>query len=360
MKADSTLRFTVFRVLLGLYVAVHAFALVPYAEELFGPGGMLPDPALNPAFGVFPNPLFLPQAQAAGVATAFCAALGALGLMLAAGLGRRPVALLLWFGWACLFHRNVLIANPSLPYVGFLLLVCAVVPGRVPVVPAVLREGGWLLLAAGYTASGLHKLGAPSWLDGTALTHVLQLPLARPEGLSLLLRDAPPQLMALATWAVLALEVLSLPLALWRPARRPVFFALVAMHVGILLTVDFADLTLGMLLAHVFAWDAVAGRAAPTPSAKVQPSFPTLIRLREPGVDAGASDGAAAALPGAAGLARGLPFLSEAAAGAAAGPEAGAAGVTGGAASRSARARSCIGRSLSGFGRLRARTAPAE
>jgi hypothetical protein len=48
-----------------------------------------------------------------------------------------------------------------------------------------------------------------------------------------------------------------------RPTRRPVFFALVAMHVGILLTVDFADLTLGMLLAHLFAWDAVAGRVQP-------------------------------------------------------------------------------------------------
>lgn len=278
MISASPLRFSLFRLCLGAYVAVHAFALVPYAEELFGPGGMLPDPALNPAFGVFPNPLFFETSP--GLATAFCAALGALGLLLAAGLGRRPVSLLLWFGWACLFHRNVLTANPSLPYVGFLLLVCAVVPEGEPLslrpgrrrtglgfaVPPVLLEGGWLLLAAGYTASGLHKLGAPSWVDGTALGHVLNLPLARPEGLSLLLRDAPPQLMALATWAVLALEVLSLPLALWRPARRPVFFALVAMHVGILLTVDFADLTLGMLLAHVFAWDAVASEHTPHPA----------------------------------------------------------------------------------------------
>jgi len=258
MKALSARRFTLFRVLLGIYVAVHAFGLVPYAEELFGPGGMLPDPALNPAFGVFPNPLFLAHAQAPGVATAFCAALGALGLLLAADVGRRPVALLLWFGWACLFHRNVLIANPSLPYVGFLLLMCAVIPGRTPAVPTALREGAWLLLAAGYTVSGLHKLGAPSWLDGSALGHVLQLPIARPEGLALVLREAPPELLTLSTWVVMALEVLALPLALWRPARRPLFFALVAMHVGILLTVDFADLTLGMLLAHVFAWDAVA------------------------------------------------------------------------------------------------------
>ena len=184
--------------------------------------------------------------------------------------GFEPVSLIANITW-------VLIANPSLPYVGFLLLVCAVVPAGEPfavrfgaearpkpafAVPTMLREGVWLLLAAGYTVSGLHKLTSPSWLDGSALGHVLDLPLARTGGVAEVLRSAPDGPLMAATWAVLALEIAALPLAFSRRTRRPVFFALVAMHLGILVTVDFADLTAGMLVAHVFAWDAVAGPLA--------------------------------------------------------------------------------------------------
>jgi hypothetical protein len=275
MKTDRSHRFAFARLVLGLYVAVHGFALVPSAEEVFGPAGMLPDAAALPTAGRFPNPLALPDLP--GLATGFCAALGVGGLLLAAGGARRPVALALWFVWACLWHRNPLIANPSLPYVGFLLLVCAVVPAGEPfavrfgaearpkpafAVPTMLREGVWLLLAAGYTVSGLHKLTSPSWLDGSALGHVLDLPLARTGGVAEVLRSAPDGPLMAATWAVLALEIAALPLAFSRRTRRPVFFALVAMHLGILVTVDFADLTAGMLVAHVFAWDAVAGPLA--------------------------------------------------------------------------------------------------
>ena len=98
------------------------------------------------------------------------------------------------------------------------------------------------------------KFGSASWLDGTALAAVLESPLARPN----LLRDwlvSQPALLVLGTYAVLGLELLATPLAVFRRFRPALWLALVAMHVGILLTVDFADLTIGMLMIHVVTFD---------------------------------------------------------------------------------------------------------
>ncbi|MDA0811718.1 MAG: hypothetical protein O3C21_04915 [Verrucomicrobia bacterium] len=58
----------------------------------------------------------------------------------------------------------------------------------------------------------------------------------------------------LCTWAALILEILFLPLALIRPTRGFAWAAMVAMHLGVLMLIDFANLTFGMLVVHVFTW----------------------------------------------------------------------------------------------------------
>lgn len=257
-------QFTVFRVVFGAYLAVHFFALAPYAPEVFGPAGMIPDPGLLPSAGVFPNPLNLLAADAALVAAV--ATLGVLAVAFAVGCARRIVALLLWFGWACLFHRNVFIANPSLPYVGWLLLACAVLPAGEPwsmwprrtMDGAVWRMhpwilgGAWLLLGAGYTFSGVHKAASESWQNGLAIKYVLELPTARDVWWKDLLLALPDLFHRANTWAALLLELVFLPLCLFRRTRPWVFLAMLAMHTGILLTVSIADLTMGMLVFHLF------------------------------------------------------------------------------------------------------------
>ena len=57
------------------------------------------------------------------------------------------------------------------------------------------------------------------------------------------------------TWAVLFIEMAFLPLALFKPTRKWIWLAMIVMHLGILLIVDFADLTLGMLMIHWFTFD---------------------------------------------------------------------------------------------------------
>jgi predicted DCC family thiol-disulfide oxidoreductase YuxK len=108
---------------------------------------------------------------------------------------------------------------------------------------------------AGYTYSGVVKLVSPSWVDGSALEHLLINPLARDSALRELLLAVPDPLLRLATWGALAAEVLALPLALWRRTRPLAWLATAAMQVGILTFVAFADLTAGMLLVHLFVFD---------------------------------------------------------------------------------------------------------
>ena len=84
---------------------------------------------------------------------------------------------------------------------------------------------------------------------------VLENPLARPGWLGALLLGLPEPVLRAATYGVLLLELLYAPLSLSRRLRPVLWVSLVSMHVGILWLVDFADLTLGMLLVHAYTFD---------------------------------------------------------------------------------------------------------
>lgn len=258
LRPVSPYHFTFFRVVLGLYIVVHFLMLMPYAEELWGPRGMIPEPALNLTGGMLP----LAWVNIEGAATGLVITMAVLGLALAIGWQRPTVSVLLWLGWASLFDRNNLIANPGIPYVGWLLLVCAVVPRGEPLsfggtregwhLPRVLYIGAWLLMAVGYTISGIDKWMAPSWRDGTAIVHLLENPLARDTWLREWMLSWPLGLHRAMTWSILAMEMLFLPLALFARTRIIAWGGMMLMHLGILCIVDFADLTIGMLMIHVF------------------------------------------------------------------------------------------------------------
>ena len=115
----SAQQFALFRIALGTDPAIHFAQLIPYGAELFSHRGMLADARINLTAGIFPNPLAHWDSPAC--VTVFLGALTILSLALALGVYRRSAAILLWFGWACLFNRNNLIINPSIPYIGLAL-----------------------------------------------------------------------------------------------------------------------------------------------------------------------------------------------------------------------------------------------
>lgn len=266
MNSYSPYQFALFRIILGTYLLIHFLLLIPYAAEIWSSIGLLPDASTNLTYGVFPNILYY-VSSATGV-TLYVGFLALLSVCFVIGFQRPLVSILLWYGWASLFDRNNLILNPGIPYVGWLLLVCAVIPRGEQLsisssnknkkwqMPGVLFFGAWALMAISYTISGFDKFLSPSWKDGTAIFHLLENPLARDYWLRDLMVQLPKGVLKINTWTVLFIEMAFLPLALFKATRKWIWLAMIMMHLGILLIVDFADLTLGMLMIHWFTFDA--------------------------------------------------------------------------------------------------------
>src|SRR6266404_1651987 len=261
-------QYSTFRILLGCYLLQHFLALLPWGGELFSNRGALARASASPLIHLFPNVLAIWDQP--GFVT-FLVVVGALSsAFLAVGLWDKPAAVALWYLWACLLGRNPLISNPALPFIGWILLLHAALPNA-PYgswaardrddprgnwyMPPLAFALAWVLMSAGYSYSGYTKLVSPSWLDGSALARVLHNPLARPTMLRDLLLAMPPASLRVMTWAALMLELSFAPLALLRRARPLIWTAMVGLHLGLLLLVNFADLTVGMLLVHLITFD---------------------------------------------------------------------------------------------------------
>jgi predicted DCC family thiol-disulfide oxidoreductase YuxK len=262
--------FVLFRFLVGIYCVIHFAALLPFGAELFSSAGILPKASLSPFFKLFPNLLFVQDAPWM-VSVLLCAASCA-GLALA--LGRREGLCALTIGWisASLFDRNPLISNPSLPYLGWMMLALAALsflkrrsdPWEFP------RElffAAWVVMALSYSYSGLTKLSSPSWLDGSAIREVLLNPLSRDWVLVSWLLEQGSWLLKPLTWAALCLELLFAPLCLSSRLRPWLWLAMVGMHLCLMSLIRFADLSVAMVLFHLLTfnpgWIAPDRRAAP-------------------------------------------------------------------------------------------------
>jgi predicted DCC family thiol-disulfide oxidoreductase YuxK len=256
-------QFRLFRVLLGSYLCVHFAHLLPWSVELFSSAGMLPDPSVSPLVALFPN--LLAYWGQPGVAIVLCAAGALAGLLLAAGCGARAAAVVCWLVLATFFTRNPLIANPAMPYVGWMLLAFACAPPLPRLhdvagnaawrLPPYLFTAAWVVMALSYSYSGYTKLLSPNWVSGDNVLLVLDNPLARDWLLRDVLLALPDGLLMALTWGILALELAFAPLAFSRRLRPWLWGGMLGVQIGFLLLLDFADLTLGMLLFHLLTFD---------------------------------------------------------------------------------------------------------
>ena len=261
-------QYSVFRIVLGSYLLIHFLHLVPWGAEVFSNAGMLAQASASPLYPLFPNILFLWDSPTVAIGLLLAGA--GLAAAFASGVRDRIAAVVLWYLWACLFTRNPLISNPGLPFIGWILLAHALIPirpygswdarGRSDPdggwrFPASIHTAAWIVMAIGYSYSGLMKLASPSWLDGSALAHVLSNPLARPTFLRETVLALPQPLIAIATWSALALEVAFAPLAIFRKLRPWLWLAMLGMHLSLMTLIDFADLSAGMVMLHFFTFD---------------------------------------------------------------------------------------------------------
>lgn len=252
----------IFRIILGAYLTYHFIGVLPDAEDLFGTS-MPYDVTLSPLYGYLWNPLAYMNA------TLFVAIMLWMSCLLVWECYPRLVAALLWYGWICLFNWNPLISNPGLPYVGFCLLsLCFVeeeeyyessvrwvqnmLKGRFP---NRLFYSAWFLMAAGYLWSGCNKLKrSVSWQEGTALQYVLEGCLARDNFLRDFLLNYP-SLLKFMTYFSLGLE-LAAPLGLFYHTRLLFWLLTLSFHIGIMMLINFEDLTLGVMMIHFMTFEA--------------------------------------------------------------------------------------------------------
>jgi predicted DCC family thiol-disulfide oxidoreductase YuxK len=275
-------QFRIFRMTFGLYLLYHFLSLLPWGPELFSSQGVLSQGAMSPLFHLFPNLFLLWDSPVFVQACLLAAAI--FSLFLTVGKYDRLMAILVWYLWACLYGRNPLISNPSLPFIGWMLLAYALIPSPSAhkemastsegteswAMPGDICFAAWILMALGYSYSGYCKLISPSWMDGTALHHVLSNPLARDTLVRTSLLALPVSLLKAATWGALFLELAFAPLALFRRLRPFLWLTMVGLHLSLLALVNFSDLTIGMLMLHFFTFDP-AWIPAPKPAG--QPIF---------------------------------------------------------------------------------------
>jgi predicted DCC family thiol-disulfide oxidoreductase YuxK len=260
--------YSIFRALFGAYLFVHFTLLLPWGTEIFSSAGMIPDRAHSPLFGVLPSVLSISDSPATIAALLIVG--GGAALFFAIGRHDKPAALLMWYILACLFGRNPLIANPALPYVGWMLLAHPFVPaapwgalaarGRADPagdwhMPPAIYLAAWVVLAASYTYSGYTKLLSPSWVSGDTVWYVLQNPLARDHFVRELLLWLGEDIARALTWTILWVELLFAPLVLFKSLRPVLWGAMLAVQIGFLVLLNFADLTTPMLLFHLLTFD---------------------------------------------------------------------------------------------------------
>ncbi len=274
-------QYSLVRASIGAFLLAHMVSLLAWGAEVYSSAGVLPRGSDSPLFGLFPNILLISDHPFVVQAMAGCGSV--LAIMCLVGWRDRIAAIGLWYILACFFGRNPLTANPSLPFIGWILLAHVFLPtapagsiaGRRRAdagagwrFPAAIFAAAWIVMAAGYTYSGYTKLISPSWTDGSALRHVLENPLARPTVLRDWLLSLPDGLLRAATWSGLALELAFLPLAIFRRTRPFIWLAMLGMHLSLIVLIDFAELSMGMVLLHMFTFDPgwVRPKPASTPA----------------------------------------------------------------------------------------------
>jgi len=261
-------QYSLFRILLGVYLLFHFGQLLPWSAEVFSSAGMLADGGLSPLLRIFPNIFMLNDAP---WFVELVTASGALAsLFFIAGKNDKAAALWMWFVLACLFGRNPLIANPSMPYLGFMLLAHLFTPaapygswearGRADAgggwrMPRDVFTATWIVLALSYSYSGYTKLMSPSWVEGNNISFVLENPLARDYFLRDFLLWLPPIFLKILTWSVLYIELLFAPLALSKRLRPLLWGLMLFIQTGFAFLLNFFDLTAAMLLFHLLTFD---------------------------------------------------------------------------------------------------------
>lgn len=275
-------QYSLFRILFGLYLFIHFMYLLPWSAELFSNQGMLTDASTSPLMQAFPNVLHWLDTAWFVQGLVGLAAIAALFFIV--GYRDKWAAIFMWYILACLFSRNPLIANPSLPYTGWMLIASCFIPaapyGSLAAkgqdhantgwsIPNPIFIASWIVLAASYSYSGYTKLFSPAWVEGNNIGYVLLNPLARDYFLRDFFLWLPPIFLQCLTWTVMYVELLFAPLVLVPKLRMLMWGTMLIIQFGFALLLNFPDLTFAMILFHLFTFNPAWIKSKPLQSGAI-------------------------------------------------------------------------------------------
>ncbi|MSU36502.1 MAG: hypothetical protein EXS36_15670 [Pedosphaera sp.] len=226
--------------------------------------------ALFSSIGVY-NPTVLPDiAPGPGWARVLYAVFLAVHVLFILGVFTRVITPLVWAGYV--YHWLLQLRTGGAAFdnlnVFFLFLVCFSDLDRVWSITALLRPSSAarrkvsqfsarliaIHISFFYFGTGLYKLMMPDWREGLVLPSALIGRWATPAGYWIGGFSMPPGVYAIASWAVIIMEI-SLPLFLW--TRRYRLAACVvgsAFHIGIAVTLGIPDF-LTCIAAYALFWE---------------------------------------------------------------------------------------------------------
>lgn len=255
MKVSEQNKFTIFRILFGLFSCYYFISLLPYGTEIFSREGSLKDLYLNR------SPNFLLDLIAfvdSPVWIRIFLILGTLiSVMLSIGVKRRICGILLYLLHNILLYRNNLSIDISSFYLNYMFLLCAILPQKdslaVSIFPLkLIKQRGeelprviywliWMTTSIGFLASGISKATNPAWLDGTAINLILQGPLGQNHWLASYIADSP-KIGRILTYSTLVVEIGLILGSFHRRLRNIMLLLVTGMFLGISLNIQLREI----------------------------------------------------------------------------------------------------------------------
>lgn len=257
-RLDESQFFSLLRVALGLWLCFHFIFLLPYSKELYSLAG------IKVAGGeLYLKSLLFPLRTEIGINLLIILSI-LLSLAFTFKFYRRIASALLFIIWIFLFHQNLLTYIPILPYIGWLLLAISFIPENEPrffwlknnqtfTYSKILFHGFWLITAFGYTSSGFQKFFyTPLWNQGTALEFIFNYPAARFGFIYNIYQALPLILKQSINYSVVLIEGLYAFSFFNKELRKIFWLGILFMHIAILVTIRFSELSIGMIIVHSF------------------------------------------------------------------------------------------------------------
>ncbi len=246
------------RFLFGVYFMYYSIRMIPYVEELYGESGIVSDISLNWTYGLFPN-IF---SVFPGAGTAFILYVGIIIFagLLAFGYVPRISALGIWYAQTALYNRDILTSEPSLAFVGLLLVTLALVPNQPKlslkktkekvVVPYFVFFLPVIIFCLTFTVSALDKTISSSWISGTALIHMLDMGIMKDNFIAHFFY-AHSEVTSIASYLAMFVQLVCLPLLILGLYRVALLLNMAA-FICIFYLIDINQVIYGMLFFYSF------------------------------------------------------------------------------------------------------------